>query len=47
MLEEGMLIPFMENRMLVFVILFKIKMGWATLVDDTFDVLAVFIFDVR
>ncbi len=33
--------------MLVVVILFKIEKGQATLVDGAFDVLAVFIFDVR
>ncbi len=44
--EEGMLIPFMENRVLVLIILVKIKMGQATLVDDAFDVLVVFIIDV-
>ncbi len=42
-----MLIPFTKNCLLVVVILFKIKIGWATLVDDAFDVVAVFIFDVR
>ncbi len=47
MLEEGMLIPFTMNHVLVFVIFLKIEIGWATLVDDAFDVLAVFIFDVR
>ncbi len=47
MSEEGMLIPFTENSVLVLVILLKIKMGRAILIDDAFDVLAVFIFDVQ
>ena len=45
MLEEGLLIPFLKNCMLVVIILFEIKMGQATLVDDALDVSTVFVAD--
>ncbi len=47
MFEEGLLVPFTKNCMLVIVILFKIKMRWAALIDDVFDVLEVDLADVR
>jgi hypothetical protein len=47
MFKEGLLITLMKNRMLVIVILFKIKMRWAALIDYAFYMLAVDLTDVR
>jgi hypothetical protein len=41
MLEEGLLIPFFENQVLVVLIFFKIEIGWETLINDAFDMLAI------
>jgi hypothetical protein len=46
-LKEGLLIPLPKNLMLVFVRLFKIKIGWASLMDDLLDVFAIFSYYVR
>jgi hypothetical protein len=46
MLEEGLLIPFFEDRMLVVVILFEVEVGWATLIDDASDMVAIDLADV-
>ncbi len=42
-----MLVPFPKSQMLVLVFFLEIKMRRASLVDDAFDVLAVFFIDVR
>ncbi len=42
-----MLVPFPKSKMLVFIFFLKIKMGWASLVDNALDMLAVFLVDVR
>ncbi len=47
MFKEGLLITLTKNRMLVIVILFKIKMRWAALIDYAFYMLAVDFTDVR
>ena len=46
MFKEGLLVPFTKNRMHVIVVLFKIKMRWAVLIDEAFDMLAVVFTDV-
>jgi hypothetical protein len=46
MFEEGLLIAFAKNGMLIFIILFEIEMRWAALIDDALDVLAVDLADV-
>ena len=46
MFEEGLLIAFAKNGMLIFIIFFEIKMRWAALIDDVLDVLAVYLADV-
>ena len=46
MFEEGLLIAFAKNGMLIFIILFEIEMRWAALIDDALDVLAVDLTDV-
>ena len=40
-LEKGLLVALMEYRMLVLVIFFEVELRWATLVDDSLDVLAI------
>ncbi len=47
MLKEGLLIPFFEDRVLVVVIIFEIEIGWATLINDAFDMLAIDLANVR
>ncbi len=47
MQEESMLVPFPKSKMLVFIFFLKIKMGWASLVNNALDMLAVFLVDVR
>ncbi len=47
MLEEGLLIPFFEDQVLVVVILFKIEVGRATLINYSFDMLAIDLANVR
>ncbi len=42
-----MLVPFPKSKMLVFIFFLKMKMGWASLVDNALDMLAVFLVDVR
>ncbi len=41
------MIPLPKNLMLVFVHLFKIKIGWASLIDNLLDVFAIFSYYVR
>ncbi len=41
MLEESLLIPFLENIMFIFVVLFKIEVGWAPLINYLLDVFAI------
>ncbi len=41
MLKESLLIPFLENIVLIFIVLFKIKVGWAPLINYSFDVFAI------
>ena len=42
-----MLVPFLKSQVLVLIFFLKIKIRWASLVDDALDVLAVFFIDVR
>jgi hypothetical protein len=46
MLEESLLIPFLQNKMFILVFLLKIKTGWTSLVYDLSDMLTVFVADV-
>ncbi len=46
MLKKGALIPFLENVVLIFVVLFKIKVGWASLVNYLLDVFAILVTNV-
>ena len=41
MLKESLLIPFSENIVLIFVVLFEIKVGWAPLINYLLDVFAI------
>ncbi len=46
MLKKGVLIPFLENVVLIFVVLFKIEVGWASLVNYSLDVFAILVTNV-
>ncbi len=41
MLKESLLIPLLENIMFIFVVLFKIEVGWAPLINYLLDVFAI------
>ena len=41
MLKESLLIPLSENIMFIFLVLFKIEVGWAPLVIYLLDVFAI------
>ncbi len=41
MLEESLLILFLENIVFIFVVLFEIKVGWAPLINYLLDVFAI------
>jgi hypothetical protein len=41
MLKESLLIPLLENIIIIFIVLFKIKVGWALLINYSLDVLAI------
>ncbi len=41
MLKESLLIPLLENIIFIFVVLFKIEVGWAPLVNYLLDVFAI------
>jgi hypothetical protein len=42
MLVESMLITLTEHQILIFTFFFKVEVGWAALVDDALDMIAVF-----
>ncbi len=46
MLKKSVLIPFLENVVLIFIVLFKIKVGWASLVNYLLDVFAILVTNV-
>ncbi len=46
MLKESLLIPFLKNIVLILV-LFKIVVGWAPLINYLFDVFAILAVNVR
>jgi hypothetical protein len=47
MFEEGLLIPFAKDRVLVVIVLFEVKVGWVTLIDDTSNMITIDLTDVR
>ena len=46
-LKNGLLVPFPKDHVFVIIILFKIDVGRAALIDDPFNVLAIDLVDVR
>ena len=46
-LKEGLLVSFPKDHVFVIIILFKIDVGWAALVDDPSNMLAISLVDVR
>ena len=46
-LEKGLLVSLPKDHVFIIIILFKIDVRWASLIDDTLDVLAIDFTDVR
>ncbi len=46
MLVESMLITLTQRQILIFTFFFKVEVGWAALVDDVLDMIAVFFCNV-
>jgi len=46
-LEKSLLVPFTKDQVLVIVVLFEVKVGRASLINDTPDMTAVILIDVR
>ncbi len=46
MLEESLLIHFLQNKMFILIFLLRIETGWTSLVYDLLDMLTVFVADV-
>ena len=46
-LKKGLLIPLPKDHVFIIILLFKIDVGRATLIDDPFNVLAIDVVNVR
>ncbi len=44
---EGVLVPFLENHVFIVIFLLKVKMRWASLFDDSLDMVAIFFIKKR
>ncbi len=47
MFEEGLLIPFAKDQVLVVIVLFEVEVGWVTLIDDASTMITIDLTDVR
>ncbi len=45
-LKKGLLVPLLEDLVLIIVIFFKIDVRWASYIDDSLDMLAINVVNV-